>query len=209
MSSIIDRETFQRLTLIYLIAQFPDGVDNDRHLQKVLYLATRDVEPKPFTFHFTEEGPFSRDASVRLLHMFETDIVRRVTPNGSARDATWKAHDTETCREFCEAYEEGLPQLADALRASVTEFGRLKQGRLNGLLGADPRLQGLRCGRVLMRETSRRPVRVALDDDLAEELDMMLSPVFLQSMRRMDRAMAQGEFDTSKVRVIRSLDEAF
>ena len=60
-----------------------------------------------------------------------------------------------------------------------------------------------------MRETSRRPVRVALDDDLAEELDMMLSPVFLQSMRRMDRAMAQGEFDTSKVRVIRSLDEAF
>ncbi|MCY4525101.1 MAG: hypothetical protein OXB89_00695, partial [Anaerolineaceae bacterium] len=81
MSSIIDRETFQRLTLMYLIAQFPDGVDNDRHLQKVLYLAMRDVEPKPFTFHYTEEGPFSRDASVRLLHMYEADIIRRVTPD--------------------------------------------------------------------------------------------------------------------------------
>ena len=209
MSSIIDRETFQRLTLMYLIAQFPDGVDNDRHLQKVLYLATRDVEPKPFTFHYTEEGPFSRDASVRLLHMFETDIVRRVTPNGSTQDAIWKAHDTETCREFCDAYVEGLPQHADALRACAAKFGSLKQSRLDARLREDARLKGLRCGRVLMRETGRRPVRVALDDDLAEELDMMLSPVFLRSMMRMDRAMAETEFDTSKVRVIRSLDEAF
>ncbi|MCY4526299.1 MAG: hypothetical protein OXB89_06800, partial [Anaerolineaceae bacterium] len=110
---------------------------------------------------------------------------------------------------FCEAYEEGLPQHADALRARVAEFGSLEQGRLDARLREDARLKGLRCGRVLMRETARRPVRVALDDDLAEELDMMLSPVFLQSMRRMDRAMAEGRFDTSKVRVIHSLDEAF
>ncbi len=209
MGSIIDRETFQRLTLMYLIAQFPDGVDSDRRLQKLLYLATRDVEPKPFTFHYTEEGPFSRDASVQLLHMFETDIVQRVSPNGSPQDAAWMAHDTETCREFCEACEEGLPQHADALRASVAEYGSLKQSRLDARLREDARLQGLRCGRVLMRETSQRPVRVALDDDLAEELDMMLSPVFLMSMRRLDRAMAEGKFDISKARVIRSLDEAF
>ncbi|MCY4525099.1 MAG: hypothetical protein OXB89_00685 [Anaerolineaceae bacterium] len=206
MSSIIDRETFQRLTLLYLIAQFPEGVDNDRHLQKVLYLATRDVEPKPFTFHYTEEGPFSRDASVRLLHMFETAIVQRVAGNGTDQGDRWMAWDTSSCREFCDAYDEGLPLHADALRDCVARFGCLKPWQLDALLGEDPLLQGLRGGRVLMRETKQRPVRVALDDDLAEELDMMLNPEFLQAMERLDRAVAKGRFDTSKVRKIRSLD---
>lgn len=206
MSSIIDRETFQRLTLMYLIAQFPDGVDNDRRLQKVLYLAMRDVEPKPFTFHYTEEGPFSRDASVRLLHMYEADIVQRVAGNGAHQGARWKAWDTSTCREFCDAYDEGLPQHADALRDCVARHGRLKPWKLDDLLDEDPRLRGLRRGQVLMRETGRRPVRVALDDDLAEELDMMLNPEFLQAMERLDRAVAEGRLDTSKVRKIRSLD---
>ncbi len=209
MSSIIDRETFQRLTLLYLIAQFPDGVDSDRRLQKLLYLAMRDVEPKPFTFHYTEEGPFSRDASVRLLHMFETAIVQRVAGNGADQGTRWKAWDTSTCREFCDAYDEGLPQHADALRDSVARYGHLKPYKLDSLLCEDQQLQGLRYGRVLMRETARRPVRVALDDDLAEELDMMLNPEFLQAMERLDRAVAEGRLDTSKVRVIRSLDEAF
>ncbi len=209
MSSIIDRETFQRLTLMYLIAQFSDGVDSDRRLQKLLYLSTRDVELHPFTFHLTRHGPFSRDAAVQLLHMYEADIIRRLTPNGSTLDAAWMAHDTETCREFCEAFEEGLPQYADAIQAGVVAYGGLTPGRLDELLDSDPRLQGLRCGRVLLREHNKHFIRVALDDDLAEELDMMLSPIFLQSMRRLDKAMAEGKFDISKVRVIRSLDEAF
>ncbi len=200
MSSIIDRETLQRLTLMYLIAQFPDGVDNDRHLQKVLYLATRDVEPKPFTFHYTEEGPFSRDASVQLLHMFELDIVQRDTRNGSGYRARWLTHDGEDFREVCDACEEGLPQLADALRESVARYGFLKPYELDSLLREDRELQGLRHGRVLVREIARRPVRVALDDDLAEELDMMLNPEFLQAVVRLDRAVSEGRFDTSKRR---------
>ena len=206
MSSIIDRETFQRLTLMYLIAQFPDGVDNDRRLQKVLYLATRDVEPKPFTFHYTEEGPFSRDASVRLLHMFEMDIVQRDTRNGAGFRSRWATHDSEAFRDVCDAYDEGLPQLADALRDSVARYGFLKPHELDSLLHEDQELQGLRYGRVLMRQIARRPVHVALDDDLAEELDMMLSPEFLRSMMRLDEAVAAGRFDTGKLRKISSLD---
>lgn len=206
MTSIIDRETFQRLTLMYLIAQFPEGVDSDRRLQKLLYLAMRDVEPKPFTFHYTEEGPFSRDASVRLLHMFEMDIVQRSTCNGAGFRARWMNHDNETLREVCDAYAEGLPAHAGALCDSVARHGCLKPWQLNDLLGEDPRLRGMRRGQVLMRETARRPVRVALDDDLAEELDMMLSPEFLRSMMRMDEAVAARRLDTGKLRKISSLD---
>ncbi len=206
MGSIIDRETFQRLTLMYLIAQFPDGVDSDRRLQKVLYFAMRNVEPKPFTFHYTDRGPFSRDAAVQLLHMFEAHVVQRVTGNGAYHDDHWLAWDTERCREFCEAFEEGLPQHADAIRSSAARYGCLKPWELDALLHDDPQLQGMRSGRVLMRETGRRPVRVALDDDMAEDLDMMLNPEFLRAMARMDKVDAEGGFDTSKVRVISSLD---
>lgn len=210
MTGTIDHQTFQRLTLIYLIDQLPAGVRSSFRLQKLLYLATCDVDPKPFTFHLTRHGPYSRDAAVQLLHMFEDNLVQRqVSLNGASDDARWKAGENVVWRDLCDAFAEGLPAHADAIRASAAHFGCLKWRELDENLCHDPRLQGMRRGRVLLREHGRQFVRVTLDDEQAEDLEIMTRPDLLRSMAELNRAVAETDFDTSKVRRISSLDDYF
>ena len=210
MTGTIDRQTFQRLTLIFLIDQLPDGVRSSYRLQKLLYYATRDVDPKPFTFHFTRQGPYSRDVSVQLLHMLEDDLVQRqVSHNGAGGESRWMAWPGETWREFCDAYAEGLPAHASAIRDSVACHACLKRRELDDRLRRDPRLQGMRRGRVLLRGHSGSFVPVTLDDEQAEDLEIMTRPELLRSMAELNRAVTETDFDTSKVRRISSLDDYF
>ena len=57
------------------------------------------------------------------------------------------------------------------------------------------------------REHTEKRIRIALDDDAAEELEMMLSPEFRQAMVQLDTAVAEGRFDLRclKFAVISSL----
>ncbi|MCY4023792.1 MAG: hypothetical protein OXF32_10115 [Anaerolineaceae bacterium] len=210
MTGTIDRQTFQRLTLIFLIDQLPDGVRSSYRLQKLLYYATRDVDPKPFTFHFSSQGPYSRDVSVQLLHMFEDDLVQRqVSRNGAGGESRWMAWPGEPWRECCDAFAEGLPAHAAAIRDSVACHARLKRREIDDNLRRDPRLQGMRRGRVLLRGQSGSFVSITLDDEQAEDLEIMTRPELLRSMAELNRAVTETDFDTSKVRRINSLDDYF
>lgn len=195
MAVTIDKKTFQRLTLLYLISRFQEGVYSSFRLQKVLYYATRDIEPKPFTFHHTRFGQYSRDATVELLHMFESDLLKRENLSGVFGGARWKTFETDAFEELCEAFEEGLPNHAEAIRNSAENYGFLKQRKLDEKVHSDPRLKKKRRGSILIHEGSDKRIRIALDDDKAEELEMMLNPYFLQAMAQMDRAVVETEFD--------------
>ena len=205
MVSTIDKETFQRLTLFYLIGCFEQGVFSSFRLQKVLYCATRDVEPKPFTFHHTTWGQYSRDASVQLLHMLEGAIVQREELTGKYGGARWKVDSDPDSTEIRSAIEEGLPEHADAIRKSVDEYGGLEQGALDEIVHSDPLLKEKTRGRVLMKETRDKRIRIMLDEDMAEDLEFALSPLISLAMTRMARAVAETDFDVSKVRVSASL----
>ena len=174
-------------------------------LQKVLYYATRDVEPKPFTFHHTTWGQYSRDASVQLLHMLEGGIVQREELTGKYGGALWKVDSDPDSTEIRSAIEEGLPEHADALRKSVDEYGGLKQGALDEIVHSDPILKEKPRGRVLMKENRDKRIRIMLDEDTAEDLEFALSPLISLAMTRMARAVAETHFDVSKVRVSASL----
>ncbi|MCE2488606.1 MAG: hypothetical protein J4G17_01330 [Anaerolineae bacterium] len=205
MTSSIDKETFQRLTLFYLIGCFERGVFSSFRLQKVLYYAIRDVEPRPFTFHHTRWGQYSRDASVQLLHMLEGSIVQREALSGKNGGALWKTGDLSDSNDIRSAFEEGMPDHAEAIRKSVDEYGGLKQGELDEIVHSDPILKERRRGRVLARETGDKRIWIRLDEDTAEELEFALSPLLSLAMARLGMTVADTDFDVSKVRVIASL----
>ena len=210
MTGTIDHQTFQRLTLLYLLDQLPEGVCSSLWLQQLLYFATRDVDPKPFTFHFTRQGPNSRDASVQLLQMFEDELVqRKSSDNGASGTGRWLVHDSAFIRDLCDTFAEGLPAHAEAIRDSVACHACLNQRELDEILRCDPHLQGMRRGRVLLRGHNRSFVSVTLDDEQAEDLEIMTRPELLRSMAELNRAVAETRFDTSKVRRINSLDDYF
>lgn len=75
MSAKMSVETFQRLTLLYVIGRFEDGVYSNFRLQKVLYYGTRDAEPVPFTFYHTAYGQYSREAAAMLTLMLDSGLV--------------------------------------------------------------------------------------------------------------------------------------
>ncbi len=205
MTSSIDKETFQRLTLFYLIGCFERGVFSSFRLQKVLYYAIRDVEPKPFTFHHTKWGQYSRDASIQLLHMLEGSIVQREALSGKYGGALWKTGDLSDSNDIRSAFEEGMPEHAEAIRKSVDEYGGLKQGELDNIVHSDPILKERRRGRILVKETGDKRIRIRLDEDTAEELEFALSPLLSIALARLGQTVADTDFDVSKVRVSASL----
>ena len=174
-------------------------------MQKVLYYATRDVEPRPFTFHHTKWGQYSRDASIQLLHMLEGSIVQREALSGMYGGALWKTGDLSDSSDIRSAFEEGMPEHAEAIRKSVDKYGGLKQGELDEIVHGDPILKERRRGRVLVKETGDKRILIRLDDDTAEELEFALSPLLSLALARLGRTVAETDFDVSKVRVSASL----
>ena len=95
--------------LLYLLGQFPRGVFSSYRLQKVLYFATRDVEPKPFTFLHTVYGQYSNDATVLLTEMLEDELVKREPLREELSGALWYRGDDIDPEVTDKALEDGFP----------------------------------------------------------------------------------------------------
>ena len=154
MAAMMDKETFQRLALLYLLGQFPRGVFSSYRLQKVLYFATRDVEPKPFTFLHTVYGQYSRDATALLTEMLEDDLVKRTPFEDGRSGALWFRGDDMDVTLLDHTLETGFPRLAEAIRDNVARYGFLKQRELDTQAQEDPALQCMPAGGVLFSEAA-------------------------------------------------------
>lgn len=188
MKAMMDKETFQRLVLLYLLGQFPRGVFSSYRLQKVLYFATRDVEPKPFTFLHTVYGQYSRDATALLTEMLEDDLVKREPLREELSGALWYRGDDIDPELMDHAMEKGFPELANSIQNSVERYGFLKQRELNEKAHDDPVLTDVPHGEILINEATTETVQVPLDDNLVEGLEFTLCPGTLHLVKR-----AQGD----------------
>ena len=193
MAGTIDKETFQRLTILYLIGQFPNGVFSSFRLQKVLYYATRDVEPRPFTFHHREDGPYSLDMAGQLLLMLESGILQREAWHSAFSGALWRAGDDVNAEELASALESCFPQLAASIAEFAAELGFLQYLELKARLSDDPVLKRKQVGRRLIQGCPGQRVAVALDEEVAEDYDMALSSHFISMMNMLpDLERAHG-----------------
>ena len=205
----IHKETFQRLTLLYLIGQFPKGVFSSFRLQKVLYYATRDVDPKPFTFHHTDHGQYSRDAAAQLLTMLEDGLVERSSLEGTYDGACWRTGKIVSTEELHADFKTGFPELAESIEENARGYGLMKQRPLDERVHADPILKKVRKAGVLHRESPEKRIDICIDGDDAEDLEILLYPGFLEAMSQLNNTVANTDFDISKVRKIDSLDHLF
>ena len=205
MSAKMSKETFQRFTLLYLIGQFPEGIYSSFRLQKVLYYATRDVDPKPFTFHHTRFGQYSYDAGVQLTLMLESGIIQCQKLGGEHLGAHWRLDNLLDYRSINRAYKEAFSQLAQVIRASVIEYGFMKQRALDDRAHADPILKEVPRNKVLHKETAVEAIRFPLSEDQSEDIELALAPRLLATLARFAEVMENTDFDDSKVMVVDSL----
>lgn len=196
MASTIDKETFRRLAILYLIDQFPNGIFSSFRLQKVLYYATRDVEPKPFTFHHTRYGQYSHDAGVQLTLMLESGFVKRDKLNGERSGALWQVGDKMKHVEVTRSFEQGFPQLVSAFREAIADYGFMKQRELDERVHADPILKEKPSGRVLIAAIRHKRVPCELDDVESEDLELMLSTELFSFVGHRTQEIADATFTT-------------
>ena len=175
-NATISKETFQSLVLLYLIGQFPEGIFSSFRLQKVLYFATRSAELKPFTFHHTQYGQYSRDAAALLTLMLESDILKRQELNEAVGGARWQVGDAIDREDIEHFVKQGFAPLAHLVRQSAQKYSFLKQTQLDQLARDDPILQERGPGSVLLEENLPGRVALAVDEDAAEDMDMVLRP---------------------------------
>ena len=131
MSGALEKETFQRLTLLYLIGRVPNGIYSSFRLQKVLYYATRDVDPKPFTFHHTNYGQYSHGAAAQLTLMLEGELVTQKSLPGNREGSHWQLSNMIDTDVIYRSLEHGFPNLAQAVKKSVKDYGFQKQRDLD------------------------------------------------------------------------------
>ena len=204
----IRKDTFQRLVLLYLINQFPHGVYSNFRLQKVLYYGCcgEDVESRPFTFQHTRYGQYSCDARGVLDEMHEEGLLEQEKLKGESSGVRWGAGGLIDAGAVGRNLETGFPQLAASIRESARELGFMKQHDLDERVHADPVLVETPPGGVLIAEDSQERVATQLEEDDAEELEILLAPGFVPAMAKLSRTVAETDFDTSKVRAIDSFD---
>lgn len=204
--TMILKETFQRLVLLYLIGRFPDGVFSSFRLQKVLYYGTcgKDLGSKPFTFQRTSHGQYSYSARVVLNEMYADGLLEmeELTGNGIC----WKSSVLVDMTAVFVNFEAGFPQLAKSIEESVQGYGFMKQPELDERVHADPILRQVPQGGILIKANSESRVATQLSEDVVEELEILLTPGFVPAMAKLTCTVAGTDFDTSKVRTIDSLD---
>ena len=190
MSGLMEKETFQRLTLLYLIGQFPKGVYSSFRLQKVLYYATRDVDPKPFTFHHTNYGQYSHGAAAQLTLMLEGELVTQKSLPGNREGSHWQLSDMIDTDAINRSLEHGFPNLAQAIKKSVKDHGFQKQRDLDVNVHQDTVLEENPLGSTLLEECSSKLILSKLDQDEAEDLEMLLSPEFLRALKFLSKTLS-------------------
>lgn len=208
MVNTMDKETFQRLTILYLIGQFPNGVFSSFRLQKVLYFGTNgeDLESRPFTFHHTRYGQYSCDARGVLDEMYEEGLLEQEKLTGESKGVRWQTGNLIDATVVCNNLEAGFPQLAQAIKASIRKYGFMKQNELDERVHSDEALEKTPTGGVLIEEDPGKRVRTQLDEEIVEELELLLTPGFVPAMAQLTRTVSETDFDTGKVRTIDSLD---
>lgn len=204
--TMILKETFQRLVLLYLIERFPNGVFGSFRLQKVLYYATRDVEPKPFTFHHTRYGQYSCDARGVLDELHEEGLLEQEKLTGESSGVRWQSGVLIDEAVIEANLESGFPQLARSIGSSAKEYGFMKQRELDERVHADPILEKVSLGGILIEEDPESRVATQLAEETVEDLEILLTPGFVPAMAKLSCTVAETDFDISKVRTIDSLD---
>ena len=191
MAATLDKETFQRLTLLYVIGLFPQGVSSSFRLQKVLYFATREVEPKPFTFRHTRYGQFSHDLAAQLTLLLEAEMLLHKQLPGQQEGSHWQTSDVVDHETVHRHMNTGFPQLVQSIRCAMRDHAFLELAELNARADGDPAMKATPPEQVVLAAHSGSSVPTLQDEDDAEDLELVLYPGFLRAMKSMGMAFAK------------------
>jgi hypothetical protein len=203
----ISRETFKKLTLLYLIGRFSkDGAYTSYRVQKVLYFATKNTEHHPFLFRHTVKGQYSRDAREKLDSLVAIGLIQMTgLPEKEDSGAKWKVNPDVVKMGLLDVFGKIAPSLSSSLDESIDKYGYLKTEQIYKAAHEDQLLIETPFGQLLFDENLPEKLEVDLSEDQCEALELLLNEQFIRSMNHIMDAVENTDFDVGEVEVVDSI----
>ncbi len=202
----ISKEAFKKLTLLFLISRFKDGIYTNYRFQKVLYFAIKDTKLHPFTYQHTQHGEYSYNASkVQDSLVWINRIEETRLDDTECEGSKLTIHQNDVNHHFVDIFTRISRSLASSIEKSVQENGYLKSSDLVRKAEADALLQETPPGGILFTENLPDMIDVPLDDDECEEIELSLNDNFNIAMKKCAEVIETTKFNFGKVSKIGSI----
>lgn len=212
----ISRDTFRRLVVLGTIAQFNDGVYGAKRLQKVVYLATRTAELKPFPYMRYHYGQYSEeldDIKDQLLTMgilcaepIPTKRGLRIGDRFFPTASGNKYKLTGNADRFSNLLARIAPDLSVRISATVKDYGYLPEQKLIELVYTLPEFLGKEMEAPILASDLSEEVGVDMDDEECEELQLSLSPEFVCGATLILKGLEGTPIDFSNLPIVNVLN---
>ena len=197
----ISKEAFQRLFLLALTASMDRGVFGRFRLQKLVCLAEKDADVRPFTFRKDQAGAFSKDLANRCRELVESGLL--IEKEMPGREDGWNyylAHslDSRLIRSLMGALNNNtLRRILD----TVQEHGYKTTEELRETIYAEfPRLKSFIPRIVVLSAQINDEIEIdGFDEEDIEDLQLLLTPRLVSNMRQLAEYDQSTEVDMSGV----------
>ncbi len=203
--SSLSRDTVKRLTILYLVGQFTDGVFGNYRFQKFLYFAEKESIMRPFEFSHTQYGQYSLDARTCLDQLKSMGHIE-VLPLPDANKTQGKL--VLTARSDFNKYRTAVQAISHSLRQAIDDiiekYQYIPNTKLKSVAHADAAFRETVHGQVILSENLPTAIETTLPDDDCEELELALNPRFVAAMHKIADGLSSVDFDIDQVRKVDS-----
>jgi hypothetical protein len=198
----LSANTIKKITLLYFVAKFHDGVYSHYRLQKTLYHAIRDSEVKPFKFTYTKHGQYSYNVKTTLSNLHELNYLDQVDINGKKPGKKWYFTGKINLEEVSQILGLFSKELMQNIDEFVERYGYLSGEELKQIAHEDPILIKASRGDILFDQNIDEWVDIDLPDEDCIDLELSLNPLFVENMTKLTRGIENGEISLEGFRRI-------
>ena len=204
----ISVNTLRRLYLLYLIGRYQKGVYGSKRLQKLTFLSEYDRDKRPFSFIKYTHGQYSEEladmvaqlATLGYVAVTSLDTVHvdelGIESSGSRYVLTSRAN-LGLYRQVLAATDPSIPE---RINATITKWGWESTDKLIEYCYSLPEFQKVAFGEVVVSSDLPDSIEISLTDDACEDIELAMSPSFVDAMLRLGEALHEREIDWENVR---------
>lgn len=217
---MIAADTFRRLYLLNIIAEFSRGSYGSKRLHKIAYIAEREQNKlRPFEFKKYHYGQYSETLDEIKEQLISLGLVIAVPLDTSVR-MRLKLQDGKTTEWleggiryiisepdaiafFRRAFRQISPDEMAAVRSAIRAFGYLPEQELIERCYAFPEFNEVEFEEAIFESNLPDTLEAPnLSEDECEELEMALSPKFISAMKRIVEGMDNSKLELGRVKEV-------
>lgn len=193
----ISKDTFKKITLLYLIGKFKTLYSNYR-LQKVLYFCEKGSPIKPFTFKHTQYGQFSVDAQKTVNALEKMGFIQASKLDTCKTGKQWSIQKNLKLKEYENIIKHASDKFKMNIDNCIKKYKYLNQAELKILAHNDEKFKNTKFKDVIISENLPSVIDVSLPYDDCEDLELSFNPKFISTISKLIKGIKNQEISINR-----------